>query len=283
MSQHQQELVLSPDRPAGALVCALCNQKGGVGKTTTAVHLARAAVTAGLRVLVVDLDPQGNATTALSATELDTSTIGVADAIQPNAELALQEVLVDTIWPGVDLAPTPNTAALKHAEQLIETSQFGREFALQKALKPLLNDYDLILVDNTPALGRLLIVSLCAATIALIVSQPEQWSADGLANLHQTMDLVREHYNNTLRTLGPLINGYRRTEQNRRIIDEEITPFYGNRAWSDPEDIIPMWAAVSDYLHAGMGLDEAKEIKHQKLADVYQRFVHRMLKEGNRI
>lgn len=265
------------------LVVATCNQKGGVGKTTTTVHLARAASRLGLRVLIVDLDPQGNATTALATDELDSSSVGVADAIQPNAELGLDDVIVSTIWFGVHLAPTPNTAALTQAEQLIETSQFGREFALRKALKPVLSGYDLVLVDNTPALGRLLILSLCAADQALVVTQPEQWSADGLYELHRTIDLVTEHYNDGLQAVGPLINGYRRTEQNRRIVGESIAHFYGDRAWSAQDEIIPMWAAVSDYVHAGVGLDEAKETKHRALGEVYGRFVHRLLTEGDRV
>lgn len=270
--------------PTGsALVCAVCNQKGGVGKTTSTINLARAAVLRGLRVLVLDLDPQGNATSALAAQPMSTDDIGVADALTPSADYALAEVLVDSIWEGVTLAPTPSTDALIDAETQVASMRFGREQRLAKILTPLLGEFDLILIDNTPALGMLLTNALVAALKALIISQPEQWSADGLAELHRTIELVIEHHNAELHVVGPLINGKRKSQHHDRIIYEEIVPFYGESAWSAPDEIIPLWAPISDQLLAGLGLDQAKEPRIRYLDEVYGRFVQRLLSTGGRV
>lgn len=271
---------LTPTRPA--LVCAICNQKGGVGKTTTTYHLARAAVVSGLKVLVIDMDPQGNATSALAAEPLEKSP-GVAHTISPEADHTLGRVIVRTIWTGADLAPTPNTDDLAYVERQIGTLQFGREYRLADALQPVLDDYDLVLVDNQPSLGMLLINSLVAADQALIVTQPEQWSADGLAELNRTIDLVRRFHNGRLQPMGPLINGYRRSTHHNRIITEEIIPYYGEAAWTKSSEIIPLRTGITDYLLAGMGLDQGREAWMRELARTYQGFVVRMLQAGGRI
>jgi len=271
---------LRPTRPA--LVTALCNQKGGVGKTTSTINLARAASLAGLAVLVVDLDPQGNTTSALARDELDEQSVGVADALIPDAEYTLAQVVVPTIWDGVRLAPTPNTEALAEAESRVGAMRFGREKRLADVLSPLLGDYDLVLMDNMPALGLLLINALTAAEFSLIVAQPEQWSADGLAELDKTIDLVIQYHNPRLRRLGPLINGKRRSAHHDRIV-EQIIAHYGDQAWSAQDEIIPLRAAISDYVLAGLGLDQGKEQWMRLVAEVFGRFVERMLRAGGRL
>ena len=271
---------LRPTRPA--LVTALCNQKGGVGKTTSTINLARAASLAGLAVLVVDLDPQGNTTSALARDELDEQSVGVADALIPDAEYTLAQVVVPTIWDGVRLAPTPNTEALAEAESRVGAMRFGREKRLADVLSPLLGDYDLVLMDNMPALGLLLINALTAAEFSLIVAQPEQWSADGLAELDKTIDLVIQYHNPRLRRLGPLINGKRRSAHHDRIV-EQIIAHYGDQAWSAQDEIIPLRAAISDYVLAGLGLDQGKEPWMRLVAEVFGRFVERMLRAGGRL
>lgn len=271
---------LRPSRPA--LVTALANQKGGVGKTTSTINLARAASLHGLVVLVVDFDPQGNTTSTLAADELGEHDIGVADAITPNAEVALAEVVVPTIWERVSLAPTPNTDALSEAEANVQSMKFGREKRLHQAIEPVLGDYDLVLIDNTPSLGLLLINALSAADFGLIVTQPEQWSADGLAELEKTITLVQQYHNPRLRALGPLINARRRSSHHDRII-EQIVGYFGASAWSADDEIIPLRAPISDHLLAGMGLDQGREVWMRLVAKTYGRFVHRMLQEGGRL
>lgn len=261
-----------------ALVVATCNQKGGVGKTTSTCHLARAAKLRGLRVLVVDLDPQGNTTAALAADDLADDTIGVADAIVPGSGVNLVDTLVDTIWHGIDLAPTPSTARLTEAAERIDTMRFGRERVLADALTPATAGYDLVLVDNSPSLGCLLIAALTAAHRALVVTQAEEWSADGLAQLHTTIDLVAQHHNAALAVAGPLVNGWRNTAQNRRVLGD-LRAYYGERTWLADSAVVPMWAAVSDHVNAGLGLDQAREARIRRLAEVYDESVRRLVAE----
>lgn len=272
--------LLHPRRPA--LVVALCNQKGGVGKTTSTINLARALAVAELRALVVDLDPQGNTTSTIAADDLPEDAVGVADVISPDdADCTMADVIVPSIWPGVDLAPTPSTDALTEAESRIETMRFGREKRLAQALAPLADDYDMVLIDNTPSLGLLLINALVAAHEALIVTQPEQWSADGLERLHHTINLVIEHHNTELTPIGPLINGKRKSAHHDRIVDE-IVEFYSGQAWSAPDDIIPLRAKIADQMLAGKGLDEGGP-DLRVIADTYRRFLHRMFQRKDRV
>src|SRR5699024_447046 len=130
------------------------------------------------------------------------------------------------------------------AEQRVEAMPVAREQVLAKALRPVVDDYDLVLIDTTPALGQLLILALAAAHRALIVTQPEQWSADGLAELHKTIDLVAENSNQQLRTIGPLINAKQRTKHHDQIVAEDIIPAYGDGAWAAADEIIPQWIAI---------------------------------------
>ncbi|WP_220480887.1 ParA family protein, partial [Halosaccharopolyspora lacisalsi] len=222
-----------------------------------------------------------NITSALSADDLG-DTIGVADALAPNAEYALADVLVPSIWDGVTLAPTPITEALADAGTQVESQRFGREHRFTHVLRPVLSAYDVVLVDTTPALGLLLTNALVAAEQALIVSQPEQWSADGLNELHNTIDLVAAYHNPKLTAVGPLINGKRKSQHHDRVLTEDISPYYGDQAWTSPDEVIPLWAPISDYLLAGIGLDEAKETRLRHVASVYGRFVERMLTTGGR-
>lgn len=261
-----------------ALVVATCNQKGGVGKTTSTCNLARAAKMRGLRVLVVDLDPQGNATSALAADELPDDAVGVADAIVPGATVSLTGTLVDTIWHGIDLAPTPSTPRLTEAADLIDAMRFGRERVVADALAPAIEHYDLVLVDNSPSLGCLLIAALTAARRALIITQAEEWSVDGLAQLHTTIDLVAKHHNNTLGIAGPLVNGWRNTAQNKRVI-QDLRAYYDPSGWFAEDERVPMWAAVSDHVNAGVGLDQAREVRMRRLGEVYDRFARRLVEE----
>ncbi len=275
-----QQSRLSADRPA--LVCAVCNQKGGVGKTTSTCHLARAASLQGLAVLVVDLDPQGNTTSVLSTDPQQREMIGVAETLTANAEYGLADVIGPTVWDGVSLAPTPSTESLATGESNVAAMRFGREHRLADVMLKVVGDYDLILIDTMPALGVLLVNALVAADLALVVTQPEQWSADGLAELHHTIDGVRRYHNPRLRPVGPLINGKRHSAHHDRIVHDEIVPFYGNQAWVAEDEIIPLWAPITDYLLAGQGLDQAKEVRVRVLAEVYARFVRRLLDLGDR-
>lgn len=264
-----------------ATVTSIVMQKGGVGKTTTTICAARAAsVYHSARVLVIDLDPQGNTTSTLAADEVEPDQLGIADAILPSPDATLGEVVVPTVWRGVNLAP--GGATLQAAERHIEASQHGREHRLRKALDPVRGSYDLILIDNAPALGTLLVNSLTAADLALLVVEAEQWSADGLALLRTTLDGVVEFSNPRLRTIGTVVNKWRHTASARElaaeISDGMATHFPGVPVWTDRR--IPLWQGIPDHVHAGRGLDEGPTKLRALAEDTFRPIAGDLLASG---
>jgi chromosome partitioning protein len=256
-----------------ARVVTLAMQKGGVGKTTSTCNKARAAARRGLRVLVVDMDPQGNTTSTLARDEVAEDQFGVADTILPKPDAALAEVIVPTIWDGVDLAPAV-TEPLTAAEDLIGAAKHGREHRLAEALAPLLDRYDLVLIDTPPALGLLTINALAASDLVVVVAEADQWSADGLAMLRKTVDGVRKYSNARLSWSGILVNRFRGTRDEEEMIGEIGEYFPEATVW--PERI-PLWVGIKTTLNAGLGLDESKETRLRVLADQYAAMVGRVL------
>lgn len=263
--------------PPAPRVAALCNEKGGVGKTTSACLLARAVSVLGLRVLVVDLDPQGNTTRTLSV-DLDAlPELGVAHVLNPHGPAVdLSRVVVSSIWPGVDLAPSASRALLREAAGLLSQAQFGRESALARALEPLIDgaDYDLVIVDTPPDLGHLLINALVAADAAVPVTEPEEWSADGLGALLETLSLVGQHHNPGLLRFGPLVNQVQRNKRHERIVGTLRAAF--PHGWVAEGDLIPQRTAIMDALHAGEGLDEG-DARLRVIGETFARFGRRLL------
>ena len=178
---------------------ACANQKGGVGKTTTVVNLASFLSRAGERVLIVDLDPQGNATSGLG---IDRRTLerSTYDSIVDGVDL--RSVILRDVEGGVDLAP----AAISLAGADVELAgAMARERRLQRQLEDVRADYELILIDCPPSLGLLTVNALTAADAVLIPLQSEYYALEGLTQLLATIDLVRDHLNPRLSIEGVLI------------------------------------------------------------------------------
>ena len=181
---------------------ACANQKGGVGKTTTVVNLASYLALLGDRVLVIDLDPQGNGTSGLG---VDRSTVvrSVYDAIVD--DVPLEQLVVQGAAEGVDIVPS--TIALAGAE-LELAGVPARERRLRRLVEPLAHEYDVIFIDCPPSLGLLTVNALTAADAVLIPLQCEYYALEGLTQLLATIDLVRDHLNPHLALDGVVLTMY---------------------------------------------------------------------------
>ena len=203
-------------------VIAIANQKGGVGKTTTAVNLSACLADLGKRVLLIDVDPQGNATSGLG---LDRRRLkaSVYDVLLD--ELPLREAVVNTRVRGLQVVPA--TIDLAGAEiELVP--RIGRESRLKQALDPVRDQYDFVLMDCPPSLGLLTINALTAADSILIPIQCEYYALEGLTQLMDTFRLVREALNPNLEVEGVVLTMFDgRTNLSIQVVEEVKRYFKG--------------------------------------------------------
>jgi chromosome partitioning protein len=210
-------------RDAHARIIAFANQKGGVGKTTTAVNLGGEFARRGLRVLLVDCDPQGNATTSLGVTKRDL-TATTYDVIMGLVEP--DQAIRPTGREGYDLMP-----ASEHlAGAMIElTTVERREWRLAEALAKVEARYDWVLLDCPPSLGLLTLNALCAASGVLIPLQCEFLALEGLAQLKGTVDRIHDHLNPGLAIVGVVMTMYDgRTNLAQQVV-EEVRRYFPQR------------------------------------------------------
>ncbi|TXJ05126.1 MAG: ParA family protein [Aeromicrobium sp.] len=197
-----------------AVVIAMCNQKGGVGKTTTTVSLGAALAELGRRVLLVDFDPQGSMTVGLgyNAHELEQSIYHVL----MDREISLKDIILPTSVEGLDLAPA--NIDLSAAEMRLVT-EVGREQALARAIHTVNRDYDVVLIDCQPSLGLLTVNALTASNGVIIPLECEYFALRGVALLNETIEKVRERTNFNLEIIGLLGTMYDgRTLHGREVL-----------------------------------------------------------------
>ena len=224
LRQVPEPAPLSSHGPARVL--AMCNQKGGVGKTTSTINLGAALAECGRRVLLVDLDPQGALSAGLGIAhhELDLTVHNLL--VEPRA--SVDEVLVHTGIDGVDLLPS--NIDLSAAEiQLV--NEVGREHTLGRVLHAVLDRYDYILIDCQPSLGLLTVNALAAADGVVIPMECEYFSLRGLALLNDTMAKVRDRLNPRLALSGILVTMFDARTLHAREIMSRVVEVFGDKVY----------------------------------------------------
>ncbi|WP_188389899.1 ParA family protein [Priestia taiwanensis] len=252
-----------------AKVISIANQKGGVGKTTTSVNLGACLAHLGKKVLLVDIDPQGNAT----------SGVGIEKA---DVEECIYDVLVEDVSAHEIILPTalenlyvlPATIQLAGAEiELVPT--ISREIRLKRALDAIRSDYDYVIVDCPPSLGLLTINSLTASDSIIIPVQCEYYALEGLSQLLNTVRLVQKHLNKNLEIQGVLLTMLdARTNLGIQVIDE-VKKYFQDRVY---RSIIPRNVRLSEAPSHGKPII-SYDVK-SKGAELYLEFAKEVINNG---
>ncbi len=226
---------------------AVANQKGGVGKTTTAVNISAALAKAGKKVLLADIDSQGNACSGLGMTisedQLSMYEILIEDA-------SVEEVRIKTNVPNLELLPV-NAHLSGVPVELVDMEE--REYRLKKALEPVKNNYDYIIIDCPPALDLLTLNGLTAADSVLIPIQCEYYALEGMVKLMNTIELVQQNLNPSLCIEGVLLTMYDgRTNLSNQVV-QEVSSYFKDSVFST---IIPRTIRLSEAPSHGIPINE---------------------------
>jgi chromosome partitioning protein len=203
-------------------VIAITNQKGGVGKTTTAINLGASLAANDLHVLVIDSDPQGNSTTGLGVQKKH-GALTLYDAILGHQSLA--SAVVTTGFEGLDLIPSDKNLIGADIE-LIDVEE--REYRLREVVKPVRDSYDFILIDCPPALDLLTLNALLAADSVLVPIQCEFFALEGVSELMDTVDRIRDSFHHPLKIEGILLTMYDERTNLTRQVAKDLREFFGS-------------------------------------------------------
>ena len=215
-------------------IYAIANQKGGVGKTTTTVNLGAYLAAAGQRVLIVDIDPQANATSSLGlgASQLPRS---LYDVLSGESELA--DVITLTNRMRLDIAPSSHALAALETEAVEAIHDpYRRSYLLRDALTPTLHRYDYILIDSPPSLGLITVNAMAAAQGVLIPVQSEYLAMEGLGQLLSTIERVRKSINPSLRIVGLLLTMHDTRNKLSHQVEDELRGYFKELVF---ETVIP--------------------------------------------
>jgi len=218
-------------------IFSFCNQKGGVGKTTTAINMAAGISEKGFKVLMIDLDPQGNATSGLG---IDKSNCKKTIYEVIVDDIPLNEVVVETGFKNISIVPA--TTSLSGAEVEL-VSQYGREFILRNKMDSIIGKHDYVFIDCPPSLGLLTINALVASDAIIVPLQCEYYALEGLGQLLNTYNLVKERLNQKLEICGVVLNlADFRTNLTNQVI-EEVKNYFGDKVF---KTVIPRSVRVSE-------------------------------------
>jgi chromosome partitioning protein len=236
-AQPEVEARSLDEGPRNPRVVAIANQKGGVGKSTTAVNLGAAVAELGPKVLVIDMDPQGNASTGLGI-DPGRRRVGTYQILSQgaSAESAVMQTSVPGVW------AIPSTIDLAGAEiELV--GQISRENRLARAMEPLLQTYDFVFLDCPPSLGLLTVNALSAADELIVPIQCEYYALEGLGQLLRNVRLIQQNLNPQLRLTGIVLTMYdKRTKLSEQVV-AEVRRYFGARVY---DTIIPRTVRLSE-------------------------------------
>lgn len=224
-------------------IIAVTNQKGGVGKTTTAVNTAAGIAKSGKKVLLVDIDPQGNATSGVG---VDKRSVKYSSYSVMVDEVKAEDAIVHTKFDNLDLLPSGMELAAAEIE-LVEADK--RESKLKSALALVKASYDFIFVDCPPSLGLITTNAFCAADTLLVPIQPEYYALEGLSQLMSTVRKIKRRYNQYLDIEGVLLTMYDGRLNLTQQVVEEVKKFFPRKVFSA---VIPRGVRLSEAPSFGM-------------------------------